>query len=182
MDFVEFPSHLFEFYALDRQCLEVYAPGCVRETTFPYIDLCSQILSAQMDQSFYAYPRTTSSLSTHGLRDHIASSFDSLDGGSGVSELLSPPIMSRFDHLLYYGGTYYCYLLCRSLACHVWDKALRPDPWSRAAGDELRSFLAAGSTDTTLGSILRLSATPGIGVPVDALLSDLELAQTYDRR
>ena len=29
VDFVEFPSHLLEFYALDQQCLSAYAGGGV---------------------------------------------------------------------------------------------------------------------------------------------------------
>lgn len=75
---------------------------------------------------------------------------------------LSSP--ARFDHLVHYGGSYYCYLFNRvrafsatspsellavhaewqteALAAHVWRQSFQADPFNRETGVRLRGRTA----------------------------------------
>lgn len=81
---------------------------------------------------------------------------------------LSTP--SRFDHLIHYGGSYYCYLFNRvlasprfdsalrnvldrnwveALAAHVWRQSFEADPFNPEVGVRLRGLVLQISNDNT---------------------------------
>jgi hypothetical protein len=91
-------------------------------------------------------------------------------------ELLTPASVVSFDHLVHYGGSYYCYLLCRALASDIWSKGYDHGGW-KEKGDLIRQFLANGSVDQSLHAIYKM-LTPEIPIPsVDEIPLDAMMAE-----
>ena len=88
---------------------------------------------------------------------------------------LSTP--SRFDHLIHYGGSYYCYLFNRvlasprfdsalrnvldrnwveALAAHVWRQSFEADPFNPEVGVRLRGLVLQISNDNTYSILQHL--------------------------
>lgn len=205
VDFVEFPSHLFEHFVLDPGCLASYAvhaktgaamPAEVQEICrkgrlrFAHFEAVQQLMYAATDQAFYSYCPTSAagpaSVSpAEGVRQHLVSSlarFDSeLDGGpfeGSCADLLGLSRPSKFDHLIHYGGSYYCYLFNRALSAHIWSHSFKDDPFAASHGEQLRQLLQGGSVVQTLEPIEAL-LPPGAGgfraedVPLEALVEQL---------
>eukprot|EP00931_Biecheleriopsis_adriatica_P038210 TRINITY_DN21910_c0_g2_i1.p1 TRINITY_DN21910_c0_g2~~TRINITY_DN21910_c0_g2_i1.p1 ORF type:complete len:729 (-),score=183.05 TRINITY_DN21910_c0_g2_i1:78-2234(-) len=200
VDFVEFPSHLFEHFVLDTDCLATYAthmktgaamPAGLQEscrqgrTLFAHIEAAQQLMYAVVDQAFYAYTpnQPDSEAQAAGVQQHLGevlARFDrELDGpyNGTVLSLLGLSQPSKFDHLVHYGGSYYCYLFNRALAAHVWREGFRADPFNIEAGERLRGLFRQGSVVQTVDAISALC--PGTAsfaaqdVPLDALLEQL---------
>merc|ERR1712072_1430172 len=97
------------------------------------------------------------------------------------SELLGLSRPSKFDHLVHYGGSYYCYLFNRALSAHVWKHGFQVDPFREESGTRLREFFKAGSVVQSLRAIEALC--PGAGgfspedVPLDAFVAQLSSAE-----
>mmetsp|Transcript_139217 Transcript_139217/g.388481 ORF Transcript_139217/g.388481 Transcript_139217/m.388481 type:complete len:742 (-) Transcript_139217:177-2402(-) len=210
VDFVEFPSHLFEHFVLDPGCLTRYAAhaktgaplplavgqGCLKSRQhFAHFEAAQQLMYAVVDQAFYSCipagsPSGSASASSGGggmeVRRHMASAIERFDrelegpfNGRFTSFLgLSRP--SKFDHLVHYGGSYYCYLFNRALSAHVWRHGFQADPFSAKAGARLRGLLRGGSVVQSLEAIETLC--PGAGgfraeeVPLDAFAAQLGVA------
>jgi Zn-dependent oligopeptidase len=98
-----------------------------------------------LDQVYYATGDPT------GLAGHLPSS--PLVDREKLLNILKPNSTANFEHLVHYGGSYYCYLLCRALAAHVWDGGFRGDPFNPEAGQRLKAFLEGGSVDQTVKNI-----------------------------
>jgi len=195
VDFVEFPSHLFEHFVLDPACLATYAThgksgapmspevqGHSRSSRlrFAYLEAMQQLMYAAVDQAFYSCVPSSSSPASE-VRAHLATSlgrFDAESSAGPVTALLGLSKPSKFDHLVHYGGSYYCYLFNRALSAHVWDRAFREDPFAPGPGGRLREFLRSGSVVQSLDTIEAL-LPPGAGgfraedVPLDAFLKQL---------
>ncbi|CAD7934100.1 unnamed protein product [Amoebophrya sp. A120] len=231
VDFVEFPSHLFEYFVLDeavmrkwsgqgegagggpqpgqttipRDAQDIHISEISTETAFPFLEACQQLLFALVDQKFYDCGTEISSVEdmreklSAGLLDslpdlgkHVA--LRRIIGGAGAGRtsngseqadenscrapkfelvltdealendntlqaprtlrnLLTPMPLSKFEHLVHYGGSYYCYLLNKVLACHVW----RNSGFARLEnGERLKKFMETGSVHGKMDSILRL--------------------------
>lgn len=140
---------------------------------------------AVTDQAFYAYCPPPQSSASDGVRQHLASalaSFDAeLEGGpveGPVTALLGLSRPSKFDHLIHYGGSYYCYLFNRALSAHIWRHCFQDDPF--VGGEQLRRLLQGGSVVQTLEPIEALMP-PGAGgfraedVPLDAFVQHLSV-------
>ncbi|CAD7938142.1 unnamed protein product [Amoebophrya sp. A25] len=257
VDFVEFPSHLFEYYVMDPDMLEKMLAippspsghgggqvGHLRDTgsstssmsslqraalqdfrkhrhLFSHIEACQQLLFAAVDQEFYNCPlgvdvkemrdrvfsqigdnfpdlkkmvnakdgsfvhfasnapknsasgtSTSPNPSASGATNSTSSSSPS-SSTSTLHQILSPLPLSRFEHLIHYGGSYYCYLLNKVLACHTWRHGgFAPGPGvGRVAdvknttsgasspggpGDRLLQFMHRGSVAAHMNSILAL--------------------------
>eukprot|EP00400_MALV-I_sp_L67-5_P001217 gene1217-944_t len=192
VDFVEFPSLLFENFVTDPQYLCEYAKDqdgnmiskeFATATTknaelFCHMEVAQQLLHAIVDQS----ANSCTSHSQQGVRDTISQTFDrflALEASKKAGldrkslELCSPPVLSSFDHLLHYGGTYYCYVSCKALASHVWDRSLGRKMWDREFGKRLQKFFGRGSSDQSLAAILDL-VNEGVSarhVPLQALVT-----------
>jgi len=200
VDFVEFPSHLFEHFVLDPSCLTAYATHHKNGSPMPkelkeayrvgraklsHIDATQHLMYAAMDQAFYSYvPPPGAEPDVSALHQHMSEAlapfeFSGPFNGSFIDLLgLSKP--SKFDHLVHYGGSYYCYLYNRALSAHVWRQGFEADPFSAESGSRLREFFRRGSVVQSLGAIEALcGSSPGStgfsaeSVPLDAFVDEL---------
>jgi len=200
VDFVEFPSHLFEHYVLDPGCLSRYAshsktgapiPTALLRSAaeghrrFAHFDAAQHLMYAAVDQAFYSFtpPRAErGGGDVSAVREHLSASLSRF--GSSVegpyrgdfTELLGLSKISKFDHLVHYAGSYYCYLFNRALSSHVWRHGFQPDPFGATPGGRLRELLRGGSVVQTVEAT---ALCPGAGgfaaeaVPLDALVDTL---------
>lgn len=201
VDFVEFPSHLFEHFVLDPSCLATYAAHARTGTPMPsdvqrhcrrsrlrfaHFEAVQQLMYAVVDQSFYAYsPKIGSAFSSSEVQQHLSKSLEHFDVelSSGPFEgpftaLLGLSRPSKFDHLVHYGGSYYCYLFNRALSAHVWHNSFREDPFAQGPGGRLREMLRGGSVVQSLDAIEALLPPDAGGfraedVPLDAFVQQL---------
>lgn len=175
IDFVEFPSHLFEYFATEPETLRAILPReLVSDETlhaygtnrspFGHIEAAQQLVYAMLDQVYYATGDPKK------LADHLPG----VDK-SNLLRLLQPTSTASFEHLVHYGGSYYCYLLSRALAADVWSKAFRNDPWNRDTGERLVRFLKNGSVDQSLDAIYSIVPNGDqktLVVPTESLIRD----------
>ena len=168
IDFVEFPSHLFEYFATEPETLDVILGGSVSQkhleqysknrNPFGHLEIAQQLAYAMLDQVYYETGTPSMSLSSD----------------QQILALLQPNSVASFDHLVHYGGSYYCYLLCRAMAAQVWDGAFRSDPWNAASGARLAEFLKQGSVDQSLDAIYRIDpSSKGSTVSTKFLIKDI---------
>jgi intermediate peptidase len=193
VDFVEFPSHLFEHFVLDADCLSTYArhaqtgahlPASLREAhresrDFAHFEALQQLMYAALDQSFYSCP---ASMATR-VQEHLSSSLAPYDEDlagpfqGSLTSLLGLSQPSKFDHLVHYGGSYYCYLFNRALSAHVWKHGFHGDPFHADAGSRLRQFFRGGSVVQDLDAIQALcpatSSFKAEDVPLEAFVEQL---------
>jgi len=209
VDFVEFPSHLFEHFVLDDACLTAYAAhattgasmpaelgrSCSRmRNKFAHFEAVQQLMYGVVDQAFYACVPSAASRSGYknGLEQHcdpsevrahiagVLERFDrELDGpvDQTITALLGLTRTSKFDHLVHYGGSYYCYLFNRTLSAHVWHHGFKQDPFGPEPGRRLRKLLRGGSVVQNLHAIEALCPNAGgfqpEDVPFDALVAQI---------
>ncbi|KAL8270096.1 hypothetical protein Esti_005950 [Eimeria stiedai] len=195
VDFSEFPSHLFEFFA--PQIFQTHAGLGLSSPREPAplgcMHLAHQLIMALLDRAFHSFKPAESVLNCKGeleakaasverqkLHVHLDSFFDSrpLLGQriEGVSvhptwKLLGRPPLRAFEHLVHYGGNYFCYLFCRqapnpssrspvAAACrasasYVWGLSCEGRGAPQFAGPLLQ-LLEGGSTDCSAARLLRL--------------------------
>jgi len=197
VDFVEFPSHLFEHFLFEPEFMCAHAIDPKTQKPIPeqllhdiqhrrklvgHIEMSNTLLHSLVDHSLYVKPLGSPTIA--GMQSAVDASYATLSkehdltgafGNHRLVDFLSPPVPSKFDHLVHYSGTYFCYLLDKALSCHVWDRTFKGDPYNKQAGDRLRNFLELGSSEPRLGAILELtgeSAPIGSTVPLEALLLD----------
>jgi intermediate peptidase len=179
IDFVEFPSHLFEYFATEPECLRLILNGSVDDSCimdysgsrnpFAHLEVAQQLMYALLDQVYYSC----------GNLDSFISFLPEARGvdNERMARLLLPTSVANFEHLIHYGGSYYAYLLCRTIAAHIWDKSFRENPWNRESGAKLETFLKRGSVDQSLSVIFELlpNASDRRPVAIDrqAFLRDL---------
>jgi len=204
VDFVEFPSHLFEHFVQDASCLSKYARNmqgeympeevqkrCRRNRLrYAHYEAVQQLVYAAVDQAFYSYhpfdhfaPDEDPALMAEGVKGQIQealSIFDNdIDTGSfsgSFTELLGLSKGANFDHLVHYGGSYYCYLFNRALSAHVWQKSFQEDPFAPSVGEPLRNMLQGGSVVQSMDVIQALLPPNERGfrpeeVPLDAFIN-----------
>lgn len=207
VDFVEFPSHLFEHFVLDTACLASYAThgksglpmpanvqrdGTNSRLRFAHFEAAQQLMYAAVDQAFYSYhpldhlgDSTSLKEAAANVQKHMNAAMsrydaDLLDGPfeGTFTELLGFSRLSKFDHLVHYGGSYYCYMFNRALSSHVWSNSFAADPFSTEQGSKLRNLFKGGSVVQSLEAIETL-LPPGAGgftaedVPLDSFISRL---------
>jgi mitochondrial intermediate peptidase len=162
VDYVEFPSHLFEYYVTDKStCKELFGHALTRQHSFVFMETAQQLIFALMDQVYYKTG------SPRELAKHLPSTPEQ---GRWTNErlvhLLSPPSPVNFDHLVHYGGSYYCYLLCKTVAADIWKRGF--------SGKNLYSYLARGSVDQSLDAIYSLvDEKAPKEIPLDAWLQEI---------
>merc|ERR1719353_333861 len=120
VDFVEFPSHLFEHFIIDANCLAGYAshvstgelmPAQLQETyrrdsaQFAHIEAVQQLMYAAIDQAFYSC-RPSGDSQVQQVQNHLAAELARFDNDlegpfhGKFSELLGLSQPSKFDHLV----------------------------------------------------------------------------------
>eukprot|EP00927_Polykrikos_kofoidii_P053801 TRINITY_DN48355_c0_g1_i1.p1 TRINITY_DN48355_c0_g1~~TRINITY_DN48355_c0_g1_i1.p1 ORF type:complete len:753 (+),score=138.21 TRINITY_DN48355_c0_g1_i1:89-2260(+) len=198
VDFVEFPSHLFEHFVLDMNCLSAYATHsqtgaamsfdvqerCRRQKSrFAHFEAVQQLMYAIVDQSFYSHhiDETSGVPLVHKQLEEGLSRFDRDFHGpfnGNFSSLLGLSRPARFDHLIHYGGSYYCYLFNRALSAHVWQHGFQDDPFGEEPGRRLRGLFRGGSVVQNLDVIEALCPNAGglraDSVPLDAFVAQLQ--------
>ena len=177
IDFVEFPSHLFEYFATDPKCVRDILAGEVDDSyiddyarnrnPFAHIEAAQQLTYALVDQVYYATG------SPQDIAQYLPT--NALVDKGKLLDILQPQSVANFEHLVHYGGSYYTYLLSRALAADIWHKAFRAAPFSRETGARLGQFLKRGSVDQSLEAIYSIAATlpPESRICTDSFLADL---------
>eukprot|EP00920_Eleutheroschizon_duboscqi_P008953 GHVT01020484.1.p1 GENE.GHVT01020484.1~~GHVT01020484.1.p1 ORF type:complete len:617 (-),score=123.71 GHVT01020484.1:2223-4073(-) len=178
VDFAEFPSHLFEHYSTTPEGLAAVAchkdtgapipPSlahrlCAEQRAWAHLDAFPVLSQAAVDQAFYSFvpaaARTAgsaSSTTTELVRAVVRRRLEGLPGvatqapqnDKSILQLLGVPSFAQFDHLVPYGGSYYCYLFSMATAAWAWESALSGAPTSRETGARLQKFLEAGSCES----------------------------------
>uniref|UniRef100_A0A0G4HQR6 CRIB domain-containing protein n=1 Tax=Chromera velia CCMP2878 TaxID=1169474 RepID=A0A0G4HQR6_9ALVE len=211
IDFVEFPSHLFEHFVTDPGCLKMFARDAQGNPPsedllgrfskgrhlFGHLEAMQQVVYALADQAFYSIELSADGQSVQlepgRLQKHIEESLGreavlgetprGVPSQGTVVDLVGLPAMTSFDHLVHYGGSYYCYIFCRILAAHVWKEEFSRDPWGREVGQRLRQMFAQGSLESSLRVVrqlledekqLSLNHDMPEEIPLQPFLSELE--------
>jgi mitochondrial intermediate peptidase len=161
-DFVEVPSHLFEYFAWDPRVLAAIARHCETGKAMPtrhVFAMCnskSQFVASDIQsQAMYA----CLDLEFHGAHPPIGSTTDT--AARIQSELTTVPQVpgtapqATFLHFVHYGGGYYSYVLARLIASQLWTELFANNPLSRESGDRLRLRLLALGAANDPARILR---------------------------
>eukprot|EP00929_Paragymnodinium_shiwhaense_P091425 TRINITY_DN51396_c0_g4_i1.p1 TRINITY_DN51396_c0_g4~~TRINITY_DN51396_c0_g4_i1.p1 ORF type:complete len:750 (+),score=172.90 TRINITY_DN51396_c0_g4_i1:153-2402(+) len=211
VDFVEFPSHLFEHFVMDPRCLRSYATHWKTGEKMPetmdqrirrglkgcaHLEAVQQLMYAVVDQAFYAHEAqfvaedgtaeaaAARAAAAKAVQEQLAEALARFDRDmehgpfdGPVTSLLSLSRPSKFDHLIHYGGSYYCYLFNRALSAHVWRHGFQDDPFGKEAGQRLRDLLRKGSVVQSFDAIQALcpgqSGLRAEEVPLDAFVDQL---------
>nr|PVC50438.1 hypothetical protein MACL_00002278 [Theileria orientalis] len=142
IDYAEFSSHLFELF-FQNHVVEMMKLEGINETfnekdvmyykKFESVDLARMIISSQIDQRFYDdkykydWMEIENGLNYKDIFQNYKNYFnekyekwkndeEKWNGKETVVTLLGPIAITNFDHLIHYGGNYYCYLYSRILA------------------------------------------------------------------
>jgi mitochondrial intermediate peptidase len=137
MDYVEVPSHVFEYFAWDANALQYlgrhYKTGEAMPTallrklkqskrTFQAMDLQQQIVYALLDLELHSNEiDVENSLEISKLVSQIQSEHSFLPSEPGTSWEL------RFGHTVGYGSSYYSYLYAKCLSAEIWHKEFTND-------------------------------------------------------
>lgn len=130
----------------------------------------------------------SASTASASVRNHLREELSSFDLGASAPisgsfiDLLGVSRPSKFDHLVHYGGSYYCYLFNRALSSHIWRHGFKDDPFNADAGVRLHGLLRRGSVEQTLESIQALcpeqAGFRAEDVPLDAFIDQLSMDKT----
>uniref|UniRef100_A0A7S1UFL5 Peptidase M3A/M3B catalytic domain-containing protein n=1 Tax=Phaeomonas parva TaxID=124430 RepID=A0A7S1UFL5_9STRA len=166
VDFVETPSHLFEYFVWDGRVLDAFAahkdsgapipPATLAKMRrgrrqFAGVDTQKQVLYALLDQHLFG-ARAAAALDAAG-QEGGADNLDLLGISAETSaELTGSPgpdgdaWFAHFGHFTGYGAGYYGYLYARVFAAQIWGDLFAADPWDGEAGGRLwRDMLAKGN-------------------------------------
>ncbi|KAK1932898.1 peptidase family M3 containing protein [Babesia divergens] len=194
VDFAEFSSHLFELYFVEGlsdicKSAGLDTASAERASTllrkYRAIDTARMALMAKLDLAFYNSCEELHSRNVPDLINSVRLFGDKFDC-SDISVLLGLPALTNFDHLLHYGGTYFCYLYSRYvplsvinlfvtlnfrvLAIKIW-RSFEGKPRSSCTGEKLYGFFMKGSTDASLAP-LNLLAGRDLALMKDDLFLD----------
>lgn len=149
LDFVETPSHLFEYFAWDHQVVSEFArhyqtdaplPAAMMQglraskKMFAAMDTQTQCLYSMLDlQLFGQYPLPCKPPTTTQMLLELQNSSTLVPHVSGTFW------HTRFGHLIGYGAGYYSYLYARVFAADIWHTIFvgSRSPLNREAGERL---------------------------------------------
>jgi len=183
IDFVEVPSHLFEFYARSPSVINQWArhhitgkpipSGLLEEAlkskvSFGAIEMQTQILYSAADQyMFGADMGDVSALSNMETFDKAVAGvrglqlkLTDLPLGQFYNSDMKYPYMSLLSHshFVNYGGGYYSYLFAKMHAAQIWENVLAKDPLARRGGDIIwQKMLRYGAAKDTKDMLTELS-------------------------
>lgn len=153
LDFVEMPSHLFEFFAWEQKFLDRFAihpstgesipahvVDALRESKFMFraTEGLLQVMRAQVDQELFGPVAP----GTH-QRDAGALA---LDAFTRLLPVQPPPTANwpfRLQHATEYAGGYYAYICGQMLASQVWAKCFAGNPLNKEVGHKYRRCILA---------------------------------------
>lgn len=174
LDFVETPSHLFEYFAWDYRFVSKFARHYETHEPIPQemmtglkqsknmfaaMDTQTQCLYSLLDLKIFGdqplpfNPPTTTGALTH--LQHTSTLIPHVDGTFWHT---------RFGHLIGYGAGYYSYLYSRVFASDIWQSCFSDNPINAAAGDKLYQELmvhgGAKDPNEMLHAMLGQAPTP----------------------
>jgi len=145
LDFVEMPSHLFEYFARDQRVLQHISKGFGNKTIpqslvedmlrnsqlFSGIDAQTQIFYSLLDLELHSSPNVGNGGSVEILKtvQNEYTPFRYVEGTAWHT---------RFGHLYGYASCYYSYLVAKVLASKIWQRLFSDNPLSKESGRLLR--------------------------------------------
>eukprot|EP01068_Selenidium_serpulae_P007973 Selendium_serpulae@DN4857_c0_g1_i1.p1 len=182
VNFVEFPSHLFENFITDerayrylssfgdnngpREALDSdYAVRRQQRNLFGGLSFASLLVEALADQAVHRFaacrsdgprPAELRRFVRRRVFEHPALARVHPGTSSPVADMVGIPLLSNFSHLIHYGGCYYTYPFNKCVAQWVWQSAFSESVFPPTSGKKLLQLLQQGSLDTTLTPILEL--------------------------
>ncbi|KAL7067735.1 putative peptidase family M3 [Cryptosporidium serpentis] len=194
-DYVEFHSHFMEnFVRSPKYFIEYLNVTCksfkkVSNNKYlekfvnqlPNLELIELIRTALIDQHFYSFFLEGLNINKTQYYHKITSSICDLISkelyincgniGSLFNIIRVPPLIT-LDHLIHYGGTYYCYPYCKVLSSNIWSQTFeRNDLYNKyTLGSNYREhILSKGSVDPSLKPITKFLDSLGIReIKIDA--------------
>ncbi|UVC49449.1 mitochondrial intermediate peptidase [Theileria orientalis] len=181
IDFAEFSSHLFELF-FQNHVVEMMKLEGINEIfnekdvmyykKFESVELARMIISSQIDQRFYDdkykddWIEIENGLDYKDIFKNYENYFnekyekwkndeDKWNGNETIVTLLGPIAITNFDHLIHYGGNYYCYLYSRILAIKAY-KSFENKSY-KEIGNRLLEFFKKGSIDSSISPINKLA-------------------------
>ena len=165
LDFVEVPSHLFEYFASEPSLLQRwgrhYATGksapdglfeeaLEQRRSSELLEVQAQLLYALCDQ--YAFGTGIGDLSAAGEEEAFRRVVEGaaalqqkhtpgillasrVDGGAGPG--LPDLHLTNHSHFVTYGGSYYSYLYAKMYAAQIWHLRFKGDPMNQTSGQAL---------------------------------------------
>jgi intermediate peptidase len=153
LDFVEFPSTLFENYAWNFEFLQLWARDGLgrplsqqwvhnlrhQRSTFAAIETQTQIATSMFDQLIHRADGRPLAALLHSQSSLL------LDSLMHTHTLLPFYPHTRwqttFGHVIGYAAGYYGYLYSRVFSTNIWHHCFLKDPLNREQGERLRRFL-----------------------------------------
>ena len=157
VDFVETPSHLFEYFAWDHRVLQNTAKTpsgasvaadeleALRRArrAFSALDTQRQVLYGLLDQRVFGAKAGESAASGRGL--DAAGLAMEIQRDLGLPAVPRDAWFARFGHFVGYGAGYYGYLFTKLFAANIWADLFEEDPLSARAGRTVwKKMLAPG--------------------------------------
>ncbi|GJQ10658.1 hypothetical protein GpartN1_g2449.t1 [Galdieria partita] len=146
LDFVEMPSHLFEYFARDRRVLQHFAREGFSKKTIPDSLMEDMLRHSQLFSGIDAQTQIFYSL----LDLELHSSYTVNDGRSidilkTIQNEHTPfryvegtAWHTRFGHLYGYASCYYSYLVAKVLASKIWQRLFSDNPLRKDSGKLLQ--------------------------------------------
>eukprot|EP00918_Siedleckia_nematoides_P009439 GHVU01020569.1.p1 GENE.GHVU01020569.1~~GHVU01020569.1.p1 ORF type:complete len:237 (+),score=32.94 GHVU01020569.1:576-1286(+) len=82
------------------------------------------------------------------------------DDPAALIDFVGRPVGTRFQHLVHYGGNFYCYVLCRVLASYIWKHgriiADGHNAQQLTEAPPLLRLMQRGSVDASMAALLEL--------------------------
>ncbi|OQR95881.1 mitochondrial intermediate peptidase [Thraustotheca clavata] len=168
LDFVETPSHLFEYFCWDERVVQCFARHYETQAPIPLEMLSNLKRSKHMFSAMETQTQCLYSLLDLELFRHQPLRFSPPTTTQALKELqnhntLVPYVEgthwhARFGHLVGYGAGYYSYLYARVFAAEIWRACLSSNPWNADSGrlvyEELLQHGGAKEPMTMLTSVI----------------------------
>ncbi|EQC30747.1 hypothetical protein SDRG_11506 [Saprolegnia diclina VS20] len=144
LDFVETPSHLFEYFAWDERVVQRFAKHYETHHPIPASMLANLKASKHMFSAMETQTQCLYSLLDLTLFRDQPLPFSPPTTTQALKELQNKATLvpyvdgthwhTRFGHLVGYGAGYYSYLYARVFAAEIWGACFAEDPWRPASG------------------------------------------------
>jgi len=186
VDFVEVPSHLFEYFSRHPSVIRRWArhyktgqtipKGLIEDAlaakkSFLAIELQTQILYSAADQyAFGTEIGDVSNMSSDEIYQHLLKHISQLQQNLTELPLISndtnvnhQPLMSLLSHthFINYGGGYYSYLYAKMYAAQIWQHLFENNPLSKEGGQKLwKRMLGYGAARDNLEMLEEIGGGP----------------------
>lgn len=147
LDYVETPSHLFEYFAWDYRVVREFARHHETNEPIPRDMMAGLRNSKHMFAAMDTQTQCLYSLLDLKVFGEQPLPFDPPTTTSALKHLQNETTLvphvdgtfwhTRFGHLIGYGAGYYSYLYARVFAADIWTTCFQDDPLSSSAGEKL---------------------------------------------